>query len=180
MKQQEVVPALELFLFIYSSMRVVFPVDLDLGTELVHGKSPGRVTLVRSVTTQWPDNEGCARWRCFCLFCWLLPLAWIWVSFCSGFIQNPSGDAVWWDRMSPVPSESHIPDFRQFSGRKIINLSLEYLYMFRMVMVSLGLSGSLGSFTRQSVIKPCHSFNANSHSHFFHVHTQSHTLFFFF
>lgn len=46
-KQQEVVPALELLLFIYSSTRVIFPVDLDLGTEAVHGKAPGRVTLVK-------------------------------------------------------------------------------------------------------------------------------------
>lgn len=42
---QEVGPALQLTQFIYSSIRLVFPVELDLGSELVHGKPPEGVPL---------------------------------------------------------------------------------------------------------------------------------------
>lgn len=175
---QEVGPALELLQFIYSSMRVVFPVDLDLGTESLHGKSPGPVTLVKR------GDNPVTRQRGLCKMKVLLSLLLAAVTcmdlgeFLLGFIQTPSGDAAWWDRMCPLPFESWVSDFRQLPGKKT-----DCLWSFPYVQDTAGVigivrSGSLGSFTRQSVIKPCHSFNANSHFHFFHVRALSHSLFF--
>lgn len=46
-------------------------------------------------------------------------------------------------------------------------------------LIGIVSSGSLGSVTRQSVIIPCHFFNANSSSHFLHVLAQSRSHLFF-
>lgn len=93
-KQQEVVPALELLPFIYSSTRVVFPVDLDLGTESVHGKAPGRVTSVKSGDNTVTRQRGLCKMKVFLSLLLAAATCMDLGEFLLGFIQTPSGDAA--------------------------------------------------------------------------------------
>lgn len=79
-------PALEFLQFIYSSMRVISPVGLDLGTESVHSKSPGRV-----VTTQRPEQRELCKMKVFLSLLLAAVTCMDLGEFLLRFIQTPSG-----------------------------------------------------------------------------------------
>lgn len=87
-------PALELLQFIYSSRRVVFPVDLDLVTESVHGKSPGRVTSVKSGDNPVARQRGMCKMKVFLSLLLAAVTCMDLGEFLLRFIETPSGDAV--------------------------------------------------------------------------------------
>lgn len=87
-------PALELLRFLYSSMRLVFPVDLDLGTESVYGKLPGHVILVKSGDNPVTRQRGLCKMKVFLSLLLAAVTCMDLGEFPLGFIQTPSGDAV--------------------------------------------------------------------------------------
>lgn len=79
----------ELLQFIYSSMRAVSPVGLGLGTESVHGKSPGPV-----VTAQRPEQRELSKMKVFLSLLLAAVTCMDLGEFLLRFIQTPSGGAV--------------------------------------------------------------------------------------
>lgn len=131
----------------------------------MHGKPAGRVTLVK---------KGLCKMKVILSLLLAAVTCMDLGEFLLGFIQIPSGTGC---TLFPLKATSPTSGSFQKKNKSIFGI---FPYVQDGVgVIGIVRSGSSGSVTRLSVIKPCHFFYVNSHSHFFHVRAQSHSLFFF-